>query len=386
MAPAERALLYVLPLLRHLREYPHPAVSRGPIAVVLADGSVAAELKDLLATCGISMEDAPAGDNYAQRRQLGRSAVALLPPRYFRSKVSRLWSKALAQVSFVVVDDLGLWEREEGEALRLFSGHLPNRIWGPSIVWLERWDARVKHVLGALTDRPVTLRAADSVLGARVVYEPVRSSDAVARVAFFMHRYPGLRILVFADDPEALCGGLQRVDTQGRVAQSDGPSHGGGCAAAVVAPNRGSWPSDGRVFDVVLHVDAPPSPDEYRRRLAACRRLAVALVALDGARSARLGPAWLPLVPPRERRRLLASAAAAEGYGREADYSDVLARAGDAATSARGSEDGGPGASFRDDYSLGRNGELVWDAGQEGTREGLHEEEEEEFAVFSDSL
>jgi len=264
---------------------------------------------------------------------------------------------------------------------------LPAHKWGPSYGWLPCWNTSHAPAVAAFMDTPVIVRAADSVWGANVVNEVLNTTDVASRLAFYMHRYARLRVLAFIDDRDATAQALRRFDTNGQLADALLTKELLGTKTTMFADSSELWSHDDRLFDVVIHAAPPPSADEYHRRLASCRQLAVTLLGVD-AENNKLHESWVPftaarietasseerseLVKVRRRmrrgkpllKRALAELPLLQDLGNATVPSvDAIGWNGEVAAGAR----------FQDDFSRGKNGELVWTAGDESVNEELAE-------------
>lgn len=370
----ERALLYALPLLRHLRGQPEPMAGSGPVALILGDRLLRDALQAVLEAQNISVAQARS----QQPQPCGCSVLLANPKDYLKMQRTKQGGK-LVHLSFLAFDNLGFWA--EAPAVRRLVQQLPRHKWGPSLVWLHKWNASLLPALGSVAAAPLSLRGADSAWGAAVLHEAMKASEVKDRVAYYMHQYPRLRVLVFANQPALVMAVLRRADVQRRSANPDAAGAASNRSTAVVASNRKAWPAGGQIYDVVLHADAPPSQEEYHRRLGACRQLAVTLMSLSD-RSGELDDKWRSFaqarkesVGPEERLALLELLGDEPRRGRQ--KTRRLREPPRLKEPSRGEADMPP-RRFEDDFGVSEKGELVWSAGEETI--------EEEFAVFTDMI
>mmetsp|Transcript_3770 Transcript_3770/g.11009 ORF Transcript_3770/g.11009 Transcript_3770/m.11009 type:complete len:750 (+) Transcript_3770:55-2304(+) len=383
LSPGERALLYLLPLLRHLRGRPAPMSGGGPLVLILGAQSIHKAVRESLDPFNISVGEL--SKNPKQWDKLKHCLVVLAHPKAFRKDPPIRLSRILSHISLVVFDDLGFWVQARESDVRGILQGLPAHRWGPTVAWLHRWNASLAPALGAFTDAPVTLRAADSIWGARVHYEAVNASEAAAVATRYMHRHPRLSILFFADDAAASRQALSRVDTQRRLGPSTAENAAGRGARVEVVSNREPWQPEppSRTFELTVHVDPPPSSEELHRRLASCRGLAVLLPVLDPTGGGLAEP-WRAFAKARleragseERRLLLDLLAGGRTRAARAPPPEEVA-AGHAAPADAIGLAGEAGDRFEDDFRRGEGGELVWEAGEEPV--------DEEFAAFGDAM
>lgn len=362
MKPAERALLYVLPLLRHLRQYPHPPNPHSFQAIILAEKELAEVMAYMLSRLGVNVAHLHSANSKGQDWQLRKCQVAILDPAQTNYKAVRRtgWLHAISYISFLAVDNLDSMIKSEKIAVRNFKRLLPDGDWGPSIVSLRRWSPQAEKDLAAFVRNPLTLRSADSAYEAEVVHSVVDKDELITEAASVGMRHYHQRVLVFTADPQKLAKILQGADTSSRLATGDNFKK--RSAVLVVASSGEPWEKYD-LFDIVVLTDAPPSMEEYHRRLAICTRKAYAIVGREKY-SLKMDNSWLPYIEAKDWDEL-------EAVGARSVFQDP-------STSNAPLED--RGATFQDDYSLGSNGEIIWNAGEE-VGEG-----EEEFAAFTDML
>lgn len=266
---------------------------------------------------------------------------------------------------------------------------LPVHKWGPSYGWMSSWNTSHAPAVAAFMDTPVVVRAGDSVWGADVVNEVWNTTDVASRLAFYMHRYARQRVLAFIEDRDAIAEALSRFDTSGRLAAALETNEPLGTRTTMFADSSEPWSGE-QLFDVVIHAAPPPNADEYHRRLASCRQLAVTLLGVDSKN--QLDESWVSFTSARIARlgRLQA--------GERSDLEKVRRRVqrgkplrkkallelpilqdlGNATMDVIGWNGELVGGRFENDFNKGKNGELVWTAGEESVSE--------EFAEFSELI
>mmetsp|Transcript_13432 Transcript_13432/g.36862 ORF Transcript_13432/g.36862 Transcript_13432/m.36862 type:complete len:190 (-) Transcript_13432:85-654(-) len=177
-----------------------------------------------------------------------------------------------------------------------------------------------------------------------------------------MHNFPNERVLVFAEDAEAQIQILRSSDALGRLDEpDDSPS------LVRVVPSATPWASLAP-FDVVLQAAPLPGRGENYRRLASCRKFAVALTAVDAdqvAKEVKVMPGWEPKSMTATRKRLKTLSAQLKAGWQEDFLEQTFPEEVDKAVKF-GPQD--TDADVDADFKMDRRGdktELVWAAGIE---------------------
>jgi len=356
----ERLMMFLVPLLKHLKAQSAPVAGSGPTAVIIGGESfqrtfsqAAQELSDN----DLSVELL----HWRQSKKASGSQVMVGSPSELLNAASE-HPNMFSRVSFVAVDNLEA-SNEKGLELHSLLQLLPSHKWGPSLIWTPHLSADLQSVVLAFAEHPSFVQVGTSVWNPQLRNEVHNLTEVQSRATVLVHRYPGFRVAVFADDPEAMKAKIQSSDSQARLSAQEGNA-----AYVAVLPNQEKFTQKIVPFDVMVHVDAPPDRKELLHRLGACRQLSVALL---GAENGALTPPWLSyaahayLLESGKERAFLKSLYQ-EPLKVKRTKKQALPTLTDVTEASKKSSDvWGETARFADDFKVDGSNVLVWSAGEE---------------------
>mmetsp|Transcript_72847 Transcript_72847/g.235485 ORF Transcript_72847/g.235485 Transcript_72847/m.235485 type:complete len:540 (+) Transcript_72847:428-2047(+) len=288
MMKSERALMYFGPVVRHLRAQKRRRTAGGgcrpAVFVLSSDPSMMLEIGSLFTAGGLSVTQTKPGQ---KSEALGDVWVGVAADLDYALQADP--EGFLSTISFLVLDDLRSLSKEP-TLVNLLQA-MPERLWGPTMVWNSFASTYPTGFVCAFTSRMSRLMMGMAVREPQDHSELVLHVDIHKRVAQYMHNFPNERVLVFAEDAEAQIEMLRSSDALGRLDEpDDSPS------LVRVVPSAAPWASLAP-FDVVLQAAPLPGRGENYRRLASCRKFAVVLTAVDAdqaAKEVKVMPGWEP--------------------------------------------------------------------------------------------
>lgn len=369
LTATERVLLFLLPLLRHLRSMPQQVRGSRPLALVLTrSASFRSQMARKLREVGFLVVLGPPKPN----------AVAAVPCDVLVADAKEVMEhigkdkRLLSRLSFLVLDNLELIAAQES-ALKQVVAALPPFKWGQTLSWATSvkpkgiWRTQLSGPAKALTEGSATLRAANAVWDTQLLFEFTSKRDPFARVLYYAGNYPKQRIVIFADSPAKLSKLLEDKGLRDRLDAPDDARN-----KVLVVENDTPLESLEN-WDVLIQADPPPSREEYLRRLGSCRQLAIAYLSYDGPSRQE----WAEFaeyakdiaIDSRDRELLSLIATMAPG-GSAAMIAPQVIKKPPRLKEISGRDTWDKG-SFMDDFQVTTGGSVVWSAGVEEDDVGI---------------